>query len=60
MGKFSVTYTRKVQTIRFENIEISLTQEFDEDDVSYDYALKEVRNRVTRWIEAELQILGLK
>lgn len=60
MGKFSVTYTRKVQTIRFENIEISLTQEFDEDEVSYDYALKEVRNRVTRWIDAELQILGLK
>lgn len=60
MGKFSVTYTRKVQTIRFENIEISLTQEFDEDEVSYDYALKEVRNRVTRWIDAELQMLGLK
>ena len=60
MGKFSVTYTRKVQTIRYENIEISLTQEFDEDEISYDYALKEVRNRVTRWIDAELQILGLK
>ena len=57
MGKFSVTYTRKVQTIRFENIEISLTQEFDDDEVSYDYAFKEVRDRVTRWIDVELQML---
>lgn len=57
MGKFSVTYTRKVQTVPYENVTISLTQEFDEDEVSYDYALKEVRGRVTRWIDAELQML---
>ncbi len=60
MGKFSVTYTRKVQTMPYENVTISLTQEFDEDDVSYDYALKEVRDRVARWIDVELQMLGLK
>jgi len=57
MGKFSVTYTRKVQTVPYENVTISLTQEFDDDEVSYDYALKEVRSRVARWIDAELQML---
>ncbi len=57
MGKFSVTYTRKVQTMPYENVTISLTQEFDEDEVSYDYAFKEVRDRVTRWIDVELQML---
>ncbi len=33
---------------------------FDEDDVSYDYALKEVRDRVARWIDVELQMLEMK
>ena len=60
MGKFSITYARKVRTQPYENVTISLTQEFDEDEVSYDYALKEVRDRVARWVDVELQMLGLK
>jgi hypothetical protein len=60
MAKFSVTYTRLVRTIPYENITISLTREFDEDEVSHDYAFKEVRDTVARWIDVELQSLGLK
>lgn len=55
-----MTYTRKVQTVPYENVTISLSQEFDDDEVSYDYAFKEVRDRVNRWIDVELQMLGLK
>jgi len=58
MGKFTVSYTRKVQTVPYENVTISLTQEFDDDRCSPDYAFKEVRDTVNRWIAAELQILG--
>ncbi len=57
MGRFSVTYTRKVQTVTYENVTISLTREFDEDEVSHDHAFKEVRDTVARWIDAELHIL---
>jgi len=60
MAKFSIIYTRKVQTVPYENITISLSQEFDDDEVSYDYAFKEVRDRVARWIDVELKMLGLK
>uniref|UniRef100_A0A6M3M7W4 Uncharacterized protein n=1 Tax=viral metagenome TaxID=1070528 RepID=A0A6M3M7W4_9ZZZZ len=57
MGKFSISYSRKVQTVMYENVTISLTREFDEDEMSPDYALKEVRDTVVKWIDAELQIL---
>lgn len=59
MGKFSVSYTRKVQTVPYENVTISLTQEFD-DEVPYDHAFMEVRCKVDAWIKAELRMLGLK
>jgi len=59
MGKFSITYVRKVQTQPYENVTIGLTQEF-EDKMSHDDAFKEVRDRVEVWINYELQILGLK
>ena len=57
MGKFSVSYTRKVQTVPYENVTISLTREFDEDECSPDHAFKEVRDTVEQWVAAELQIL---
>lgn len=57
MGKFSISYSRKVQTVMYENVAISLTREFDEDLCSPDQALKEVRDTVAKWIDAELQIL---
>ena len=60
MGKFNVTVTRKVQTIPYENVTISLSQEFDDNEVSFDYAFKEVRDRVAKWIDVELQMLGVK
>jgi len=60
MGKFSITYVRKVQTQPYENVTIGLTQEFDEGKVSHDDAFKEVRDRVEMWINYELQVLGLK
>ena len=57
MGKFSVSYTRKVQTVPYENVTVNLTREFDEDEMPYDHAFKEVRDTVARWVDAELQIL---
>ena len=57
MGKFSVSYTRKVQTVPYENVTVNLTREFDEDLCSPDQAFKEVRETVAKWIDAELHIL---
>ena len=57
MGKFSVSYTRKVQTVPYENVTVSLTREFDEDEVSHDEAFKEVRDTVETWVNYELRIL---
>jgi len=59
MGKFSISYSRKVQTRKYENVTISLTREFDEDETPYDHAFMEVRSKVDAWIKAELRILGL-
>jgi len=60
MAKFEVRYSRKVQTIRFENIEIALTAEFDDEETTHDVAFSLVREKVNQWIEQDLIILGLK
>jgi hypothetical protein len=57
VSKFSITYSRLVQTVPFENVSVSLTREFDDEEVPYDYAFKEVRDTVARWVDAERQIL---
>ena len=59
LAKFSISYTRKVQSQPYENVTISLTREFDEDETPYDHAFMEVRSKVDAWIKAELRILGL-
>jgi len=58
--KFSISYARKVQTVQFENITVTLTREFDEDEISPDYAFKEVRDKVNLWLNNELKSMGLK
>lgn len=60
MAKFEVRYTKKVQTIRFENIEVAFTAEFDDEDTTYDAAFSLVREKVNQWVEQELIMLGLK
>lgn len=60
MVKFEVRYSRKVQTVRFENIEVVLTAEFDDEDTTYDAAFSLVREKVNQWVEQELIMLGLK
>jgi len=60
MAKFSVSYSRKVQTKQYENMTIFLTEEFDTDEVSQDYAFSQVRATVERWITEELQAMGVK
>ena len=57
MAKFSISYSRKVQTVVYENVTISLTREFDEDEMSHDEAFKEVRDTVETWVNYELRIL---
>ena len=60
MAKFEVRYSRKVQTIRYENIEISLTAEFDDEHMTYDDAFSMVREKVAQWVEQDLVMLGVK
>lgn len=60
MAKFEVRYSRKVQTIRYENIEISLIAEFDDEEITYDDAFRKVREKVAQWVEQDLVMLGVK
>ncbi len=60
MGKFSVSYSRKVQTKQYENMTIFLTEEFDTDEVSHDYAFSKVRATVEKWIAEELRTMGVR
>lgn len=49
-----------MQTIRYENIEISLTAEFDDEHITYDDAFRKVREKVAQWVEQDLVMLGVK
>jgi len=60
MGKFSILYSRKVQTHPYENVTITLTIEFDDKDTTHDGAFSLVREKVNQWVEQELIMLGLK
>ena len=60
MTKFEVSYSRKVQTIQFENLSVFLTVEFDDEDITYDAAFSLVRDKVNQWVEQDLIMLGLK
>ncbi|GAG90278.1 unnamed protein product [marine sediment metagenome] len=60
MAKFEISYSRKVQTLQYENITVTLTKEFDDKDIKYDAAFSQVREKVNEWIENELIMLGLK
>lgn len=59
MAKFSVSYARKVQTQPYENMTVNLTAEFDNEEVSYDYAFSTVRAKVEFWLKNELEMMGL-
>ena len=60
MAKFEVRYSRKVQTLPYENITITLTAEFDDEDMTHDGAFSLVREKVNQWVEQDLVMLGLK
>lgn len=60
MTKFSVSYSRKVQTKAYENMTIFLTNEFDTDETSHDDAFSQTRDTVEKWIKEELQSLGIE
>lgn len=60
MTKFEVSYSRKVQTIQFENLSVGLQGEFDDEDITYDAAFSLIREKVNQWVEQELIMLGLK
>ncbi len=59
MAKYTVTYSRLVRTVPYENITVTLTQEFDNEETSSDYAWKQVRDKVHEWINIELESMGL-
>ena len=55
MTKFTVSFSRKVQTKQYENMTVSLSEEFDSSDFPPDVAFSMVKRRVERWIKTELQ-----
>lgn len=60
MGKYTISYSRTVRTVPYENIKVSLQEEFDDQEVPKDWAFSEVRGKVEAWIGVELQTLGIK
>ena len=51
--KFVVTYGRTVQIRPYESMKVQLLVEHYVDDVSFDYAFKEARDKVEGWIKLE-------
>lgn len=60
MAKFEIRFSKKVQTERFENLEVALSAEFDDKDITHDCAFNLVREKVNQWVEQELIMMGLK
>lgn len=51
--KFTLRYGRKVQTRKFESLEIVLEHEFDSSNMGCDKAKELLAKIVDRWIEEE-------
>ena len=60
MSKFTVSYTRTVQTVPFENLKIGISKEFNTEDVPEEFAFAKVRDMVETQIDADLKHLGIK
>lgn len=55
MGKCQISYSRKVQTIPYENVAVNYSREFDEaEENAYD-VFREVRDFVNEMLEDEFQ-----
>lgn len=57
--KYSIGFSRKVQTQPYENMEITLQAEFDDEQTPIEYAKDTVIEKVEGWIDTELAALGL-
>jgi len=57
--KYSIGFSRKVQTQPYENMEVTLTAEFDDEECPMEYAKDTVIEKVEQWIDTELASLGL-
>lgn len=53
--KFVVSYGRTVQTRPYETMKVNLLVEYYVDEVSFDFAFSEARNKVEEWIKLEKQ-----
>ena len=60
MGKFTVSYTRTVKTLPYENLKIGLSEEYDDGEVPREYAFSQVRQKVNDEIASTLKFLGIK
>ena len=60
MTKYSISFSRKVQTRPYENMTATLTEEFDDTDCPHDVAFREVRDRMNQWLDNEVEAMGLK
>lgn len=56
--KYSITVSRLVQTYPYENLEIILSQEYDDYIVPRDAGFIEVRDKINEWITAESKRSG--
>ena len=56
--KFSVTYGRKIQIKPYEMLEISLTAEFDDEEITYNQAKEKLKLHVDSWIRIEKERLS--
>ena len=57
--KYTIGFSRKVQTQPYENMEVTLTAEFNDEETPMEYAKDTVIEKVEQWISAELASMGL-
>ena len=56
--KFTIKFSRTVQTRPYETMNIGLIMEYYEDEVSKDYAYTETSKKVKEWMNNELLSMG--
>ncbi len=55
--QFIVEYRRTVQVAPYESLSISITEEFNKEEISHRDAFDSVRNQVDYWVETECKRL---
>lgn len=51
--KFTIIFSRKVRTKAYETMEVGMTAEFDDSQITPDEAFRKIRDTVNKWIDEE-------